>query len=177
MGVRTTNLTLSALFIAMGILIPVLFHMIGLGGVFLPMFWPIAVCGFFLPLQYAVIVGALTPILSSLMTGMPPQPILYKMIFELAFLSGAISLFYTKTRLGSIWIVLAGIVLSRIVLLIGSVAIAPILGLPPEWYAIASLFKSIPGIIILLIVIPVIIKKIKGKLIFRLREAHVESAS
>ena len=177
MGIRTYHLTLSALFIALGILIPVVFHMVGLGSVFLPMFWPIAACGFFLPFQYAVIVGGLTPVLSSLMTGMPPQPILTKMVFELIFLSGAINLFYMKTRLGSLWTVFIGIILSRIVLLISSAAIAPILGLPPEWYAIASLIESVPGIIILLVVTPVIVKKIKGELIFRMREIHVQSAS
>ncbi|MBN2029540.1 ECF transporter S component [bacterium] len=177
MGVRTIHLTLSALFIAMGILIPILFHMIGMGSVFLPMFWPIAICGFFLPFQYAIIVGGLTPVLSSLMTGMPPQPILTKMIFELVFLAGSINLLYEKTRWGSLWIVFIGIVISRIVLLVGSAAIAPILGLPAEWYAIASLFKSIPGIIILLVVTPVIIKKIKGELIFRMRGIRVQSAS
>ena len=175
MGIRTANLTLSALFMAIGILIPLLFHMIGVGSVFLPIFWPIAICGFFLPFQYTVIVAGLTPVLSSLMTGMPPQPILTKMIFELIFLSGAINLFYVKTRLGSLWIVLIGIVLSRIVLLIGSAAIAPILGLPPEWYAIASLIKGIPGMIILLSMIPIIIRNIKGEDIIRLREIHVQS--
>ncbi len=177
MGTRTTHLTLSALFIAMGILIPILFHMIGMGSVFLPMFWPVALCGFFLPFQYTVIVGGLTPVLSSLMTGMPPQPILTKMIFELIFLSGAINVLYGKTRLGSLWIVFIGVVLSRIVLLISSAAIAPILGLPPEWYAIASLFESVPGMVILLVVTPVIVKKIKGELIFRMRGIHVQSAS
>ncbi|MCJ7813332.1 hypothetical protein MUP95_08475 [bacterium] len=173
MGIRTTNLTLSALFIAMGILIPILFHMVGLGSVFLPMFWPIAACGFFVPFQYTVIVGGLTPVLSSLMTGMPPQPILTKMIFEMIFLSGAIHLFYTKTRFGILWIVLIGVAFSRIILFVSSAAIAPILGLPYEWYAIASLLKNTPGMIILLIMIPIIINKIKGENIFRLRKAHV----
>lgn len=177
MGIRTYHLTLSALFIALGILIPIVFHMVGLGSVFLPMFWPIATCGFFLPLQYALVVGGLTPILSSLMTGMPPQPILYQMIFELIFMSGAISSFYKKTRLGVVWIVMAGIILSKIILLIGSAAVAPLLGLPPEWYTIASLLKGIPGMIVILGVIPIIIKKTKGEFIFKLREVHVQSAS
>ena len=177
MNIRTYNITLSALFISIGILIPLLFHMIGLGSVFLPMFWPIAACGFFLPLQYALVVGGLTPILSSLMTGMPPQPILTQMIFELIFLSGAINLFYMKTRLGSLWTVFIGIILSRIVLLIGSAVLAPVLGLPSEWYAIASLLKGVPGMIVILGIIPIIIKKTKGEFIFKLREVHVQSSS
>ena len=37
---RTLQLTLSACFIAMGVGTPILFHQIGLGRTFMPMFWP-----------------------------------------------------------------------------------------------------------------------------------------
>lgn len=176
MKVRTQNLTSSAVFIALGILVPIFFHAIGLGPVFLPMFWPIATSAFFLPITYAIAVGAITPILSTLMTGMPPPPILYKMIFELACLSGIISLLYEKTRYGTLWLVLAGLFIAEVTALLSAAAIAPLLGLPPQLYAIASLVKSIPGIVLILGLIPSILKSIKKEPIFSMRTANVTSA-
>jgi len=173
MTVRTQNLTLSAVFIAIGIIIPVFFHAIGLGKVFLPMFFPIATSAFFLPITYAIGVGTITPILSTLMTGMPPPPILYKMIFELACLAGITSLLYEKTRYGTLWLVLAGLLSAEIIALLGAAAISPLLGLPPQLYAIASLLESIPGIIIIVISIPMILKTIKNEPIYNMRIQNV----
>jgi hypothetical protein len=169
MPTRTHNLTLSALFIALGVLIPFLFHTVGLGKMFLPMFWPIAAGAFFLPVSYAMAAGALSPILSSLSTGMPPPPILYKMIAELALFAGTIGMLYRKTSLGIFWLVLSGLFISEIVTLLGAAAIAPIFGLPPELYAIASFIESIPGVVAILVIVPLIIKKAKGEPIFRTR--------
>ena len=171
---RTQHITLSALFMALGILIPFLFHGIGLGSVFIPMFWPIAVSAFFLPFSFAIAVGALTPLLSSMFTGMPPPPTLYKMIFELAFLAGCTCLLYRKTRYGIFWLLLFGLVLSRIVALLGAAAIAPILGLPPEFYAVFSLIEGTPGMIIMLVFLPLILKRITNEPILGLRKPDVQ---
>lgn len=43
----TRNIVLSALFIALGIIIPILFHAVGMGSVFLPMHIPVILAGFF----------------------------------------------------------------------------------------------------------------------------------
>jgi hypothetical protein len=169
MPIRTHNLTQSALFIALGVLVPFLFHTVGLGKMFLPMFWPIAASAFFLPTSYSMAVGALTPILSSLSTGMPPPPILYKMIAELALFAGTIGMLYRKTSLGIFWLVLSGLFISEIVTLLSAAAIAPMIGLPPELYAIASFIESIPGVVVVMIMIPLIIKKAKGEPIFATR--------
>ena len=173
---RTKHLTLSGLFISLGILIPILFHAMGLGSVFLPMFLPIAACGFFLPLTYAMAVGVLTPILSMMVTGMPPPPILYKMILELGFLAAVTGFLYKKSHLGIFWLILCGLFAAEVMGLLGSAAIAHIFGLPPELYALVSLVKGIPGMILLLTVLPLAIHKIKSDPIWRARKVHVKSA-
>jgi len=171
------QITFSGFFIGLGILIPILFHSAGLGKVFLPMFWPVAACGFFLSVPYAAAVGTLTPLLSLLMTGMPPPPIFYKMIFELTFLSVTISLLYHKTHIGIFWLTLAGLFVSMIILYFSAAAIAPILGFPPQLYALGSIIRSIPGIVVILIIIPLIIKKIKNESLFKSRSTHVSKTS
>jgi len=166
MASRTKNITLSALFIALGILIPILFHGIGLGAMFLPMFWPVAASAFFLPLPYAVTAGILTPLISTLMTGMPPPPILYKMIFELAVLSFIISLLHSKTRLGIFWLIGAGLFCALAAGFLGAFAVAPIFGFPPELYAVASLIRSLPGVITMFVALPLFLKRITKEPIF-----------
>jgi hypothetical protein len=173
---RTKYITLSAPFIAMGILFPLLFHSVGLGAMFLPMFWPVVICAFYLPIHYAVAVGILTPLLSSFLTGMPPPPILYKMIFELGVLSFVIALLYKKTRYGFFWLILLGLLIVMIGGFVGSIAIAPVFGLPPEFYAAATLFHSLPGFLSMLVLLPIILKRIKQETIFGLRNSVVESS-
>ena len=93
---------LTSLFIAAGTLMPFIFHVTGLlGSIFLPMFWPVTVSAFFLPTGYAVAVGILSPILSTLMTGMPPisPPILFIMIGELSTLAFTVNLLHNKLRI------------------------------------------------------------------------------
>jgi len=176
MNNRTKHMTLSGLFISLGILIPILFHAMGLGSVFLPMFIPIAASGFFLSVPYAVCVGVLTPILSMMLTGMPPPPIIYKMIFELSFLAGMTGFLYQKTHLGIFWLIFGGLFSAEVMGLLGSAAIAPILGLPAQFYAVASLLKGIPGMIVLLTVLPLAIHKIKNEPIWSTRRIYVKSA-
>ena len=170
---KNKHITLSAFFIALGILIPMLFHFIGLGPVFLPMFWPVAVSAFFLPIFYTVTVGILTPFISILLTGMPPIPILYQIIFEFIFLTSIINLLYKKTFLGVFWIMSSSLICALAAGLIGALAVAPIFGFPPEFYAAVILVRNLPGIITMIVVIPVFIKKITNEPLFKRRRQHV----
>ena len=173
------NLTLSALFIALGVLIPVLFHGLGLGSVFLPMFWPVAACPFFIPISYAVAVGALTPFVSTLLTSMPPlsPPVLPMMVIELIVLAYVTGWFYKKTNLGIFWLILIGLIVSRVVNFFLAAALAPILGLPSIWVAIASSVKGLPGMAVILVCVPILINRFKKVFIFKSRIKDVASAS
>ena len=69
----TRQLTVSGFFIALGLILPMLFHLAGgMGVVFLPMHLPVLLAGFFLGPRFGLLVGIITPLLSSLLTGMPP---------------------------------------------------------------------------------------------------------
>lgn len=84
---KTRYVTFSALFLALALLIPQLFHQIGYmqaGETLLPMHLPIFLSGLLLGPTYGGIVGAIAPVLSYLLTGMPPLPVTVVMSVELA---------------------------------------------------------------------------------------------
>ncbi len=152
--------TLGGMFVSLGISIPLLFHGLGLGALLLPMFWPIAVCGFYLAPGAAVLVGIFTPVLSSLLTGMPPPPILYKMILELALLGWIVSLTRNRYAAGYFVPLLIGLTAALLGGLAGAVLLAPILGLPAAFYSLANLLSSLPGVALMLIALPLLLRKL-----------------
>ena len=80
----TKKLVSCALCIALGVLLPIAFHVIpNAGSVFLPMHIPVLICGLFCGAPYGLACGIITPFISSVMTGMPPAMMLPKMIIEL----------------------------------------------------------------------------------------------
>lgn len=169
---RTQQLTLSAMFVALGVLFPMLFHGVGLGSIFLPLYWPVAVAAFFLDVPLTIAVALLAPLLSSLVTGMPPvsPPVLQVIMLELFVLGGVTILCYSKTRWGLIWPLLAGLMLSRIVLFFVIIAMAPLLNLPPKAFSMTILIQGTPGIIAILILAPIIVNRIKHEPIFLSRK-------
>ena len=178
MHIKLKYFTLSALFIALGVLIPFIFHGLLLGPVFLPMFWPVALAPFFLPRPFALAVALITPVVSFLFTAMPPlsPPILPVMVFELLFLAGSISILYFRSRLGIFWIVLGGLIISRVMLFLSSGLMAPYIGLPPKMVSLFYISRSLPGVVIMLIFIPLLVDRLKHESVFTCRPLHVHSA-
>lgn len=170
---QTRHLTRSALFIASGILIPILFHSAGLGSVFLPMFWPLTMAPFFVPWTYALIISFTTPLLSMLMTGMPPIPILYIMMIELSALSLTLSFLYRWTRLGSLPLITAGLLASRIALYGVVMIFGRLLGLSGQQMSIFYVLKSILGVAVIILVIPLLLYRISKEPVFWRKEIHV----
>jgi len=91
MGRNIRNLTAAALFIAIGLVLPMAFHFapqlvpgVPLGAIFLPMHIPVLMSGLILGWKYGLIVGLITPVLSHFTMGMPAWPMLQTMFFELA---------------------------------------------------------------------------------------------
>ncbi|PLX18308.1 MAG: ECF transporter S component [Candidatus Muiribacterium halophilum] len=163
---KTRQLSLSAIFIAIGVLFPIVFHFViaGSGPIFLPMHIPVLISGFFLSPIFAFIVGILTPILSSLLTQMPPlMPILPIMMTELSLAAIVIS-FLVKIKKGK---VISQLLVAMIIARIGSGITIYIMmnmikiRLDPIIYLKGSLITGLPGILIQLILIPIIIKRIK----------------
>jgi len=159
------NLTTSALIITLGIVIPIAFHAIGMGSVFLPMYWPLATGAFFLFPRWAIVTGIITPTLSFVLTGMPPvsPPILPVMIAELTILTFTISYLNQKETLGVLWILMIGLVLSKLILFVAAWLISPVIGLPPELISISSVIHGLPGTVVILILVPLIVKRLINK--------------
>ncbi|MBO4919157.1 MAG: ECF transporter S component [Erysipelotrichaceae bacterium] len=82
---KTKQLVLTALLIALGVVLPMAFHAIPNGGsLFSPMHIPVLICGLTTGPLTGLVCGAVTPILSSVLTGMPPAARLPGMVVELA---------------------------------------------------------------------------------------------
>ena len=83
--VPTGTLTGTALLLALGVVLPIVFHAIPLGGrIFLPMHLPTFVAGLVLGPVAGLVVGAGSPVLSGLLTGRPTVLYMVPMVAELA---------------------------------------------------------------------------------------------
>lgn len=94
---NTKKLTLSAIFLALGLVMPFLTMQIPeIGSMMLPMHIPVLICGFVCGWKYGLVVGFIVPLLRSLIFSMPPLIPAIAMAFELATY-GAVAgtLYYT----------------------------------------------------------------------------------
>lgn len=164
-GKEVKNMTLAALFIALGVLLPIVFHAVGLGSIFLPMLLPVAVSAYFLPVSVAACVGAITPLVSALLTGMPPlsPPIAQVMVFECAALAICAAWLHRNKRLPVIISLLSGLLVSRIVLLLLSFLLMPLLGLPAQVFSWFFVIKGTPGIIMIMVLVPLVVRYLQPK--------------
>jgi len=153
------DLALGGLFGALGIVVPVLFHVLGpgVGPIFLPMYIPILALGALASWEVALVVGAATPLISSVLTGMPPlaPPVALLMAFELAALATATSL-ARSARLGLWPALVVGIISARVAGALALLTVGRALGYDKGVveYAVLSLLIAWPGILLQLTVVP-----------------------
>ena len=163
-SINTKFLTHSALLLALGVLFPFFFHQYGIAGrIFLPMHIPVLIAGFLVGPASGGLVGALSPILSSLLTGMPTLPLTILMVPELLTYGILAGLLYQKLRV-NLWLSLLGAMGGgRIIWTMMAVLISPILGIRARTLpvALAALAASWPGMIIQLIFIPSLVERVK----------------
>lgn len=152
---------LCAVCIALCIVLPMAFHGIGMGPIFLPMHIPVLLCGLLCGWFYGAICGILGPVLSSLLTSMPPAPVLVSMVPELCvygLVSGLlIRAVRTKSVYANLYTALIGAMLAG--RLVGGIAKALFLfsgGKPVVFQTLVAGYfvTSWPGIIIQLVLIP-----------------------
>ncbi|MCX7695001.1 MAG: ECF transporter S component [Caloramator sp.] len=162
---KTKKIVLASLFLALGLLIPSIFHMSGLpGNVFLPMHIPVLLCGFVLGEKYGVLIGFVTPFLSSVLTGMPPiYPVAVAMAFELAtygFISGYL---YKRRKMNLFVSLIVAMIFGRLVSGAANYILLTTMGKKYvlNMFITASFVKCIWGIVIHLIVIPFVVKMIE----------------
>ena len=98
---KTRNLVITALMIAAGVILPMAFHGVpNAGKVFLPMHIPVLLCGMVTGPVFGLAAGIITPIVSSLATGMPAAAMLPQMICELGVYGLMTGLLSRKVRTG-----------------------------------------------------------------------------
>ena len=164
---KTKKLVFAGLLVAMGILLPIMFHTIpNAGSVFLPMHIPVLLAGFITGPIFGLLCGILTPLISSIATGMPPAAILPSMICELAVYGFATGFFYNKMKFDNetlkIYLSLIfSMLLGRVTYGILNALIFKAGAYSLNIWLTAAFAKAIPGILIQLIIIPVILLAVK----------------
>jgi thiamine transporter ThiT len=161
------HIILSGIFIALGVLLPLVLHFIpNVGPLLLPMHLPAMVAAFFLPPGYAVAIGFITPLLSSAITGMPlmaPLPIAIIMAFEIGFYALVISLFRKlvfkarKNFFAPLIAVLPAMIIGRIIAGLAMFVATKIFlpsGPNPVAYVWGAIITGLVGIIAQLVLIP-----------------------
>ena len=172
---KTKTITYAAICLAIGVVLPQFFHIIGAGPVFLPMHIPVILAGLICGMVWGIPVGIFTVILSSLIFGMPGfTPMGFSMIFELSAYAAFSGLFYKKifksiNNVARIYgSLISAMICGRVIGIIAQYIFFGIFGKGAAILAITeSLFiTSWPGIILQLIIIPPVILALqKSKLI------------
>jgi hypothetical protein len=164
MKISNRELIVATITIALGTVIPFLFHGIkGAGSLFLPMFYPVVIAGFFLSPPLAAITGLLTPITATLLTGMPPinPPIMFIMSIELAVLCLTISLLEQKLKINYYLNISISMLINRIIYTILLLVFARFFNLPGFSFALVKLISGWPGFLVIITILPAIAKSLQ----------------
>lgn len=165
------RMTLGAVCVALCVVLPIAFHVIpDAGSVMLPMHIPVLVCGLICSWPYGLICGLLGPLLSSLITGMPPAAILPAMMVECATYGAVSGIMlkcvhtgktYPDLYIAMVTAMLAGRVISGIA---KALIFSP--GMALSAWVTASFVTALPGIAIQLVLLPtVVFSLMKAKVI------------
>jgi len=163
---------LTAVCIGLCVVLPMAFHSIpNAGSILLPMHIPVLLCGLICGWSFGLLCGLAGPLLSSLLTGMPPMAYLPSMLVELAaygLVCGLmINLVHTKKLYADLYISLVvALIAGRIV-----AGVARALIFAAGRYSMAAWITSYfvtswPGLVIQLIFIPaIVVALMKARLI------------
>ena len=156
----TKKLIFAGLCAALGVALPLAFHAIpNAGGVLLPMHIPVLLCGFICGPWLGLICGALTPLVSSIATGMPPTAILPGMVCELAVYGLISGLLFCRLdgmrKMPRIYIALLGaMLLGRVTYGVLNALLFRAGAYSMQVWVAAAFITSAPGVILQLIIIP-----------------------
>lgn len=158
---RTKKIVFSGFLAAVGVILPVIFHLFtqGAGRMFLPIHIPVLLAGFIVGPYWAILVALVSLTVSFLITGMPMIPTLYFMYFELTAYALFSGLFYRKLHLNAYLSLVLSMILGRAVNALVLIIAAEIFKLNvPSFISVwTSIVTGLPGIAIQLILIPIII--------------------
>ena len=163
MKTSTRKLTLSALFLALGLVLPLITGQIPqIGKMLLPMHIPVLLCGMVCGAPYGAVCGLLGPMLSSVLTGMPTAALMPAMMVECAAYGLTTGLMLRLVRTGKTY---ADLYLSLVAaMLVGRLVSGVTKALffmagqytMQAWIA-ASFVTALPGIVLQFAVVPSIV--------------------
>jgi predicted membrane protein len=178
------DLTLSAMFIALGIFMPFLTGQIPLfGSMLLPMHIPVLLCGLICGWKYGLAVGFILPLFRNILFGTPPLfPIGVAMAFELATYGFLAGFLYARSRwqcvIALYRVMIATMLSGRVV---WGLAMLLLLGLGNNsftWqlFMTGAFLNAIPGIIIQLVLIPAIMVALNRTGLVKFRKSEPKKA-
>lgn len=158
------KLTYSALYMAIALILPFVTGQIPeIGAMLCPMHIPALLCGFMCGWPWGVAVGFISPLLRSVMFGMPAMfPAAIAMAFELAVYGGMAGLLYSRLPRKK-WMIYAALLISmvagRVVWGAVQALLAGLSGNSFTWtlFLTGAVINAIPGIIMQLALIPVLV--------------------
>ncbi len=128
--------------IGLGVSLPRIFHIFGLGHIFLPMFLPLVLIGAMLSIPFLVLIAVVTPFLSTILFGMPPYNVTLIMAVQLTIV-GTLMWLFRQTKM-PLWSIPPSAILSERLLTIGTSLLIPSLNISTE-----RILDSYPGILML----------------------------
>jgi hypothetical protein len=160
-ALSSRDLAYCGLFGAAALLLPGLFHLVQLGRVFMPMYLPLVALAFFVRPLPASVTALITPLLSGALTGMPPfyPPVAVCMSLELgamaALVAASVRLFPRANEL----LVLVPVLLAGRLLYTALIyGCSLVIDLPAGFMAGLSLVSGWPGILLMVLVIPAVVR-------------------
>ena len=169
MNTKIRRLIEASMCLAIGLVLPFITGQIpAIAKVISPMHIPVLICGLAVGWPYGLVIGLVTPLLRSLLFGMPALfPNAVSMAFELAaygLVSGLVCAAFPEKNLKSVYISLvAAMLVGRVVMGLVNAVLYRFLGTPygfREFFA-AGFVNALPGIIIHLLLIPPIVLAIE----------------
>lgn len=160
---NTKPMVLAALCTALGVVLPVAMHAVpNAGSVLLPMHIPVLLCGLVAGPVYGFGCGLLAPLLSSLITGMPPAAMLPAMLCELAAYGFAAGLLSRTVRTGKraldLYLQLIGaMLLGRAVYGVMNALVFSAGSYSFTAFVTAAFVTALPGIVVQLVLLPAVV--------------------
>ena len=161
---KVQKLTLTALFLAIGLVLPFITGQIPtIGNMLLPMHIPVFLCAMICGWRYGLPMAAILPILRSFVFGFPPlYPNAIVMAFELATYAFVLGFLYERAKNQNVGVIYRCMIIAMIVgRIVWGVVKWGLLGAAGDAFTInafiaGGFLNAIPGIIIQLILIPAI---------------------
>ena len=159
------ELAFGGLFGAAALVLPMVFHLLHLGHVFMPMYLPIMALAFFSSPRIAATTAFLVPLFSGLFTGMPPfyPPVAVAMSIELTVMSALASWGARRFPGRTLLVLLPTLLLGRGLQAGFGYLLGLLLELPAGFLSITSVVSGWPGLVLMILVIPTVLRLVERR--------------